>query len=182
MAVSTTIYIYTRDAQGYTERIPFLVAPSGFGAAVDLPTVAHLDALCAALAGSGSTNGPSTQIIYAYGVETLEDAPAVIGNRNGIVATSIALKTRQGIGISGPSGRFGPEGIEMRLPGYDKAIASVMPNDRNSVDMTNAIWTPVRTALHNLGYQDPAGLAWTTSQMLQSGVIFNGRRGAMRPK
>jgi hypothetical protein len=182
MTISTEVRIHTRDAQGVSETIPVLVTPADFGAAVDLPTAAHIEALSAALFGSAGTNGPSTQIVTGYEVAVIENAPTNIGNRNGVVATPIALKTRQGVGISGNVGLLGPEGIELRIPGYDKSIAPLTINDRNAVTMSAAVFTAIRTALVNLGYQDPAGLVWTSSQILESGVIFNGRRAPVKPR
>lgn len=183
MAVVTFVHIYSRDQQGYTERVTVEVTPAAFGATT-LPTAAHIEALIDAIFGTtGGADGVSTNIVYAYSVEVVQDAPATVGSRDGLVATSIALKGRSGIGVAGRTGRFGQEGVELRLPGFDKGSVTYNPQDRNQANMAAVIFDPIRSALETLGYRDPlTGYVFGLVEILETGVVFNGKRQPMRPR
>lgn len=184
MAISTVVYLYTRDAQNRLERVPIWVAPAAFGATT-LPTAAHIQAVVDGAFGdpAGPTDGPSTSLCYAYGVEVIEDSPTNSGSRDGLVATPIALKTRNGIGVAGRDGKFGFEGLELRIPGYDLGFAAINPQDRNMVSMTDTRWAALRAALVAIGYRDPNnGHVFSSGETLETGLIFNGKRSPAQPR
>ncbi|HET7640947.1 MAG TPA: hypothetical protein VFK47_19720 [Ktedonobacteraceae bacterium] len=176
MAVRTIVHVYTKDAQGYTEDNHFDVEPAAFGATT-LPTAAHIEAYINSV--YGTTDLLSTSIVTGYSVEVLQDNPTASAGGNGAVATSIALKTRQEIGVDVSD----PDGWEIRLPGADKATYSFDPTNANSVVVSSPLWDTVRTALLALKAITRGDLTPTDkSAYIQTAVVFNGRRGAKRPR
>lgn len=183
MAVRTFINIFTRDSQNYTETIPIEISALGFGAGQNLPTVAQIDAITAAMFGPGGVgHKPSTSIVYAYSVEVVEDGPAgVVGD--GTVATSIAAKTRSGIGVTGNTDPFGNlEGEELRIPGLNKASVLFDPVNPNSITTSGATWAAIRTALLAVGWVSKGAHTYTSAEMLESAVQFNGKRAPKRSR
>lgn len=179
-----TIYnIMTSDAQGYEETVSLEITPvSGFGAAVNLPTLTLLTDLARAI----FNNVPpyvSTSIVKNFSIQIFQDDMSVLTPGNGAVATNIAGKMRSDIGVSGPVGRNGvPEGIELRIPGLDKSQVLLNPQDLNSITTSSANWVAVRAALVALGYRPKGGLAISAGNTLQVGSIFTGTRAPMRPR
>ena len=183
MSVRTFIKIFTRDSQNYTETIPIEVPALSFATGQDLPTVAQIDAIIAAAFGPGGVGHKmSTSIVYAYSVEVIEDGPAsIVGD--GTVATSIAAKTRSGIGVTGNTDPFGNlEGEELRIPGLNKASVLFDPVNPNSITTSTSIWTALRTALDAVGWQSKGAHTYSTAEMLESAVQFNGKRAPKRSR
>lgn len=182
MAVNTVVHIYTKDAQGiqgYTERVTFGITPAAFGATT-LPTAAHIEALISAIFGAG-VGFISTQIITAYSVEVIEEAPTgtALGG-DGSVATAIAAKSRNDIGAAADL-----DGWELRIPGLNKANMVYDPTNSNSIITVADPWATARTAAAVLGYRDPTGVisgATPTANIFQSAIVFNGKRSPKRPR
>jgi len=176
VAVKTLIHVYTRDAQGYTERETFGASPSAFGPLADNPVAADIETYINDTYGTGKI---STSIVTAYSVEIIEDAPTSVGG-DGSVATAIALKTRNQIGNTADV-----DGWELRIPGLNKANMSFDPTNANSVVTSIAPFPDYRVAAASLGFRDPTGVVTDVpaeADIAQTGVAFNGKRGPKRPR
>jgi hypothetical protein len=183
MSVRTFITIHTRDAQNYTEAQDFEVPALSFAAAQDLPTVAQIDAIInAQYANSGTGGKMSSSIVYGYEVRVVEDSPAAAGG-DGAVSTAIALKTRSGIGVTGNTDPFGNlEGEEIRIPGFNKAAAVFDPVNPNSVSTATSMWAALRTALVAVGWVSKGAHTYSSGEMMESAVQFNGKRAPKRSR
>lgn len=181
-ATGTIVHIHTRDAQNTKQTLSFRVTDADFGAGVNLPTNAQIEALITDLFAAPATGTPSTSVVTGYSVEVenMFAYDAVLGG-DGTVATAIAAKTRSGIGVTGRVGPLGPEGEEFKIPGMNKDALRFMPNAPDVINMTGAPWTAIRTVLVALGYRSMIdGTAFTTSTALETGVGFNGKRAPQR--
>jgi len=183
MAVHAYIHFFSRDNQNYTETTTYEIPAFDFAAGQDLPTVAEIDAIQVAMFGPGGTGHKmSTSICYAYSVELVQDDPASVTG-DGTVATAIAAKTRSGIGVTGNTDPFGNlEGEEIRIPGLNKASVIFDPVNPNSIATTTAIWTALRTALDAVGWVSDGGHTYSTAEMMESAVQFNGKRAPKRSR
>jgi hypothetical protein len=183
MTKRTEFFIETSDAQGYTETVSLEITPvTDFGAAVDLPTITLMTDLVRAIFND-TTPYVSTSIVTNFGIRIFQDDMSVVSPGSGAVGTNIAGKMRSDIGISGPIGRNGvAEGIELRIPGLDKSQMVLNPQDLNSITTSSANWVAIRAALVALGYRPKGGLAISSGNTLQVGVIFTGTRAPMKPR
>lgn len=183
MTQPTLVHILTRDAQNVKARLSFYVTAADFGAAVTLPTKAHIEAVIGAMFSTPALGLPSTSVVEGYSVEVenMFDYLTSLGG-DGTVATSIAAKLRSGIGSVGRIGPLGPQGIELRIPGMNKDALTFMPNAPDVINMTSAPWPALRTALVAIGFQAPDGTAFTTTTALETGTGFNGKRAPQRIK
>jgi hypothetical protein len=181
MTMPTRVHIYTRDAEGTEAKQSFWITQANFGAGVNLPTQAHIEALIALEFGLPSAALASTSIVYAYSVEVINelDFGSFLGG-DGTVASAIAAKARTGIGVSGKVGPLGLEGEEFKVPGLNKGAMSFNPAAPAIINMTIDPWLSMRGALHDVGYAQKDGTAYTTAEMLESGVVFNGKRAPQR--
>ncbi len=179
MSVKTKVHIFTSDNEQYTEDMSFFVTPSAFGAGVDLPTVAQIEAVISAVFAASAK--PSTSMVTSYSVEVIETLDANLGG-NGAVATSIAAKTRNGIGLAGPVDRLGElTGIELRVPGLNKSAVSFDMTNPSSIIVVGSPWAAVRTALQAIGMRAPDGTDISAST-IESATAFNGKRAPKRAR
>jgi hypothetical protein len=179
MAVLTKVHIFTSDAEQYTEDMSFYVTPSNFGSGVDLPSTTLITNVISAI--FAATVKPSTSFVTGYSVEVIEKLDATLGG-NGTVATSIAAKTRNGIGLAGPIDRLMEKtGVELRIPGFNKASSSYDIVNPSSIIVTGTTWAAVRTALAAIGMQAEDGTDISAST-IEAANVFNGKRAPKRPR
>jgi hypothetical protein len=183
MALKLLVFATCYDNQKRTRTFEFYApAPASFGAAVDLPTDAHIKAVLNAMIASDMT-GLSDAKVLDYGVKVIQEDVTGITQGTGGTSTTQAWRSRYGVGANGPLDRFGvPEGFILNIPCASQDGSLFDPSNRNAA-VISGNWITLNTALRAIGFTDEHGNPYVApSDPIQSATYFDGKRGALRPR
>ncbi len=173
--LKTEFRIRTEDAQGYQETLTFRIKDATYGATT-LPTDAHMLTVINDIFGADL---PSTSKVIGYEAAVVTELTGgdVIGGDGGS-PTSERLRFRNDVG--GANWIFG-------VPGLNKAAVTFDPSNPNAISTSDININSIRTALNAADLQpgDPKADAYTatsTTVMMQSGIVVDGRRSPKRTR
>lgn len=172
MALTTWLWIETEDAQGYQDTLKLRIKPAALGSTT-LPTAAKIDAVIASVYGNTVL---STNIVKSYSVVVTQDTPTDDGGTGGS-PTSEALRTRSEVSTND---------FIIKIPGLNKANVSFDSSNPNAVVVTGTMFQDVRDALTDseIAVSAPEGAyaAVADSLLLQTAVVYDGRRAPLKPR
>lgn len=178
MAVRTFLHINVKDFQGYDKTLSFGIVTAAFGAAVNLPTAAHIEALINSIFGVPSALVPSDSIVTSYSVEVMEDAPTGAPGGEGGAAVNIAARVRSNLGTV--------DEWEVLIPGVQKNQLTFGVSDTNSINTVTSPWPGIRTAADAALLKITSPKKPTTyiaaANLFQEGVLFTGKRSPRKPR
>jgi hypothetical protein len=175
MAIETLLHIRVKDAQILEETLTFAITGATFSDTT-LPTAAHIQTFISKMFGDAASNSPSGAIVQWYSVEVRENAPVLASVGEGGVGLNIAGRLRSNLSTA--------EEWEFRLPGLVKDRVNFGFSDPNQIITVGTLWDDIRAAgavadleIHGT---KPGNTFVAQADLLQEGILFNGRRSPRR--
>jgi hypothetical protein len=183
MAVQMKVFFDMFDAQHRSFTFEFFATPpASWGAGVNLPTLAHIQAVYNAICDPAMT-AFSTARLRKYGVQVFDTDLTGFNVGQGSIAVPNYLQFRSGVDSFGEPDPFGDlQGIENKIPCTNQDVLVFTSNNRNAVSTIGSLWTALRTALVNIGFTDVAGNTYTAGLIAQDATFFDGKRAPFRPR